>query len=291
MSKYCSPKRNAIDEILLYIWRWKAVPTWMVHVRFFQKAHATAAYDFLYRAKRAGLVAKLMTRNENVMGWTLTLRGFKKIQAQIPELVEPRYQSKSPVHDLLTAVIHGGVPWMSGYSGELSVVTEQQVQAQDLARLIQWYPRRLERASDGFWKTVGANGSIVTALELELTRKSLSSYVDILSRYQLAERLDGVVWICATRSIRRQILAALKMVPRANPSRVWTVLLREFRQMLYAVELTNGLGKTTSLVQLLGIKAQVEAQETEFLDPFDMRLYFCFNSKNRSTPQLVQTGT
>jgi hypothetical protein len=273
-----------MEEILLYIWRWKIVPTWMVQRRFFEHHHYQAAYDALTYAKSRKLVSVSGCVKSRRYGWTLAEKGFKRIERKLQFLKERGFRTEAPSHDLLVAVIHGGLTRLYMDVDPPHVLSEQQLRRIDPDRLPSWCPRYLDRRPDGMWWI--PKRKQVVALEVEISRKEVISYMRILDAYSLTRTLHHIVWVAGSGSIRNHILRGGESGWRTNPYHTWTVLLRDVERLGFSSVLQNVRGEACAFGDMVYCLCNVPSQLFGKVNPFDLRISLKnINQDQKEVPQ------
>ena len=96
-------------KIFRYLWKWKALSTQAIAIKFFPEAQPLTAYKRLLLLSHANYL-KPMSVNESVhqQVWGLHKKGFQHIEQYLGELRIKGFMSANPTHDYLATAFHLG---------------------------------------------------------------------------------------------------------------------------------------------------------------------------------------
>jgi hypothetical protein len=258
-----------MDDLLDYIWRWKIVPTWMVHRRFYANGSPRAGYHMLDSARRQGFVRIEGIPSKKAYGWSLTSKGFLRVEPKLGNLVDRRFKTEAPMHDLRVAAFLGGIPMLLGRPNQWTAVTEQQIRGIDPTLRPKWFPNDLMRRPDGYWRICPEpSRPKLLAVEVEYSRKTPGEYDQILRDYDSCVGVDAVIWIVSSPTIRSLILRAAQSIRGLNPNLTWTILDSDLRRRGLTSATKNHLKLDTRFGALVHSDANIPSNNCWGIDLF-----------------------
>lgn len=194
-------------KVMQYIWRWKIASTASIHDGVSGDNSPYSTYKNLERMERNGLIECRFENIERFFVWQLTERGFQMIKNYLPELKEEGFLSENYRHDRLVQAFHLG-EWTRVPFESVTLFTEQEMRRMDVADYPEWVPHTVEHRPDGYTRITGAEKSCTIAHEVELSAKNVQKYEGILRFYRTERLVNRVLWLVASRDVRRAIIGA-----------------------------------------------------------------------------------
>ena len=238
------------NEILLFIWRWKVASTAQIWLRFFANATKKVAYRRLKVFEDMGLIETVPFRRYGGCGWVLTKHGFNEIQGFIDGLASDFYLSEFPEHDFMAGVLHQG-DWLLGVPEDFQIVTEQEVRATSSEALPRWTPVDRLHRPDGFTARRTSDGWDITAIEMELSMKSSTRYLDSSSYYYCRKEIGRILWCVSALGNIESIRDSHSGLDEEFHTRHGFVLVSAFRSLGWGAVLVAGDSKGQTIRQFL----------------------------------------
>lgn len=204
------------QAILKFLWRHRIATFKALKTIFYPEMSAQQAYYQLRRLRRGQFVKVDMIDGTKKTTWRLDLRGFQYLTANsLPALKTKGFRTYSPYHDLVVAsALLGG--WVNKCPSNVKIVTEQEMNALDLAFLPTEIRKEREHQADGIWIFQTGKERKAIALEVELSAKTDERYEQTCSFYASQLFFENVIWVVSDRTLAQRILDASQRhgVPR-----------------------------------------------------------------------------
>ena len=208
MSKVLLSDRRDIP-LLIYVWKWKCATATALHARFFKTSHYKNTHRRLMTLRKAGYLEPRSDFAGVKWGWSVTQKGFRAIDKFLPSLRQSGYAPHDLQHDLYVAAIHQG-DWFEEVPPGWSLLTEQELRRVSFDEFPLNVPRTDRHLPDGYWYS----SKKLIALEVELTRKSLSDYSRVGFFYASYPAIETVLWVVPRMSLAEAIASKLSQVAR-----------------------------------------------------------------------------
>lgn len=236
--------------IIDFLWKWKLATTSMLGLRFGDGTQSIAIYRRLIRLSRANLITVTSDQPGRCFAWVLTGNGFIVARRNL-ELAEVGYKSEKQRHDLLVTAFHLGQSILP-HDAEIEVFTEQQMRRLAVDDYPEWMPQTTRHRPDGYWLVNrGEKMPRVVALEVELSRKQYSDYLDTRKFYMAWKRIYRVIWLVPKATDAKRLAKKLAEEPEATDSYHDFVTLWDFLERGWHATIICGHEKGQRVVDLL----------------------------------------
>ena len=244
-------------KVLLFLWRWKVSTSRCIverlHRHFNMKPDSF--YKRLHLLEHSGFVKR---ESRHVLGnlvsyLALTENGYEQIRESLVELSQDGFKSESPVHDLLSQVIHlGNFIKLNSAPKHLHIFSEQELRRINPSCYPKWIPKLPAHRPDGYWASFYNNSnSIITALELELSLKTTNRYREVVAEYATNSRINHVVWVTSNASIDQAIEKSLQHVEPEGATKHFFVSIPSLLENGWNILLRNKNVAGRNLMSLL----------------------------------------
>lgn len=181
-------------EIFIQLWKWKFLSTHAIYRKFFNKTSMNVCYMRLLKLKKANYLDQIYLEVEEGFLWTLTSKSFEVVKQKLPDLKSYGYKSEHRFHDFWVNYCHVG-PFLTENLSDYSVISEQQLRRYEKEIFPDWVPETTLHRPDGYWVYKNENKRKLTALEVELSYKSISKLERTLTFYRHSQTIDSVIWV------------------------------------------------------------------------------------------------
>lgn len=254
-------KKHRIDitdrdlDILENIWRWKILPTSFFYKKYFLEACPYAAYKRLKKMEVYDHISFRVIPSLKGGGWTLKKKGFEAIKSRLGDIKNNGILPANPDHDIIVSTILTG-EWLNGVPSGYRVISERELQSATEDNWPHWLRAESEHRPDGFWlvPNEGRLNSSVIALEVELTTKGKSRYLETAS-YYLHENIDYVLWVIPDLREAPKIRNQFVKVYKDHPLNISFIQQNNLLSHGWKAEIQQGQLKGQNLRQLLCLKS------------------------------------
>jgi hypothetical protein len=201
-----NPKRDF--EIFKFIWRWKVVPTDILHKRFFDGCHIQTCYNRLARLRNEGYLDTIALMGTQCMGWTLRSKAFLAIKEYLPYDCDRGFRSESPNHDVMTLRLQLG-DWVTHPKNDDLLFTEQELRRLSSADYPDWVPFDINRRPDGYRRSADGIASKAIGVEVEISPKSNIEYETLALDYAHCSKIERVIWGVPSKMVANKIASTL----------------------------------------------------------------------------------
>jgi hypothetical protein len=271
-------------EILMFIWKWKVATTQLLSTSFFPSSAIRRVYNRLWKLRRAGIIQVQFDKAGRVATWSLTRKGFEIVRDRLPTLRADGYLSENAFHDLMVVSFQLG-EWVGGLPVGADLVTEQELRCYKLDQLPSWLPEADAHRPDGYWHLSQTDGNKTFAVEVELSRKSISDYGFVAEFYDLYSTVNRVIWLVDNRSLGVAIDKKIRSEV-SGPSKHNFLALDQYLQHSWNAKFFTGPEAGISINQLLAAAARTSREHVLAPTLIDGRL---FPRKSRSYKFVVPT--
>jgi predicted transcriptional regulator len=240
-------------QVLHFIWWWKIASTAAVAGRFSSEYrwHPTTVHGRLLKLKKKGLVAFAHADQHHGIVWTLTAKGFRIVEQDLPKLKERGFASEHVRHDLLVQAMHLG-NWLPRDSApDVEFFSEQELRRIDPGCYPEWVPHGPLHRPDGYWSLPGDNGRRVIALEIEITLKNQEDYGSAATFYNHTSSITSTLWLVNAHAVTKRVLHATKhsVLPFRNIHEF--VMLSDFEKNGWNAKIYTGVHAGQSISEFL----------------------------------------
>lgn len=230
-------------ELLVFLWRWKLVSSTGLAARFFPGLTNSGANMRLEDLRKQRLIFPYyMNTTEAKVLWGLTSQGFKEAKVVLPKLAEEGFRSEHPLHDFYVTAMHLG-EWLSEMPEGCDIFSEQELRRFEPKHYPKWVPNNTLHRPDGYWKITLDEGTVIAALEVELSTKGETRYGVVAQFYKDQPEIGRVIWLVRTKGNAQTIYEQLKSASPSNIGMHTFVLLSDFLTMGWQAPIINGFEK------------------------------------------------
>ena len=213
-------------ELLRFVYAHRVVSYSQVLRKFFTDRHKSTAAHRLKRLRKHGYVKSAFMPIRNGCAERYLMPSEKSYEVVRHhwgfEIDRPHYKSESIVHDLRLVDL---VLRMEKLTQFQKLLPENLLQSSSSLTHDPHLGDLVRAQSDGALYIAGKSGrGFLFALEMELSTKNIERYKSKLSSYYLAERIDGVLYVCADQVIVSLLAKADKEARKDQRSRLHFVL-------------------------------------------------------------------
>jgi len=241
-------------KILRYVWKWKALSTNALAIKFFPEATSLTAYKRLLQLGQANyLKAMFVNESSNQQVWGLSTKGFQHIEQYLGELRIKGFKSANPTHDYLATAFQLG-EWLLHQPDNTQTWTERQLLCVSPELWPFWVPRSQTHRPDGFTAFNRNNSRYVVAFETELNVKSTSRYEPVVAYYDSQDDINFVFWLIESLGNYNSIESAFKKFSMRKLSKHNFILLKDFKKYGWLSPFSVGEFKGKTLLNFLGAR-------------------------------------
>lgn len=237
--------------IFHFLWRWKFVNTKTLAIKFFDELSPWTAYKRLYRLKKAGFITTQHIKMDRAYVWTLSQKGYNKIEELLPFLENPGFKGENPKHDFLVSSVHIG-DWLFGAPEGCDLFCEQQLRRYPIDFYPGWVPRCDYYRPDGYWNIKTPSGNSTIALEVELSQKTNSRYEKVTTFFNFYQKVVGALWIVPNKPSAKRLLATLNEKSQRESSPHQFVLCNDILKANWDSVIYAGSHKGLTISEYLG---------------------------------------
>ncbi|PWU17450.1 MAG: hypothetical protein C5B49_08890, partial [Bdellovibrio sp.] len=197
LSKKTFPHRVITERdylIFKMLWKWKALSTQAIALKFFPNATPYAAYIRLGRLEGSGYIQSIQVERPGFEVWTLAPRGYRIIKPRMVELAKDGFKSEFYCHDYLATAFHLG-EWLTGQPDGGETFSEQQLLRIPEDLWPAWIPQSTLHRPDGYSLFHRGEKKSIVAFETELNPKSRCRYERHVAFYDSQESIEFVFWL------------------------------------------------------------------------------------------------
>lgn len=237
-------------HILVFLYDWKLATTAAISARFFPLFTTHAAYNRLTQLKKAGYVRIQTDLSGRNPCWTLTQMGFEAIKEHVGEQREVGFKSENPHHDLVCMAIQLG-DWIYETPKGVKMITEQELRRTPYEFIPPWAKISGNHRPDGFWKIEKANGPLVVALEVELSRKAGMRYQSVAHVYSRETHIHYVLWLVQSHAAANRIHNHIQKSQAERTSMHLFAFLDDLRSMGWQAKLYQNAKEVSTITEFL----------------------------------------
>ncbi len=237
-------------DLLKFIWRWKVVPTDILHKRFFRSSLLRTCYNRLAILRSSGYIDTVAIKDAACVAWTLRPKGFKSIIEFLPDDCDKGFKSESPNHDVMTLKLHLG-DYVSDPLYDDLMFTEQELRRLSSVHYPGWVPYDLNRRPDGYIKSGSGPSGKAIAIEVEISPKSASEYETLGMEYAHCSQIERVIWAVPSKYIARNLSSIFSQHKSDSGAFHSIVLLDDVAKKSWASPVINGANLGSTIRHLL----------------------------------------
>jgi hypothetical protein len=241
-------------KMLRFIWKWKAVSTAALAMKFYPNSTSYTCYRRLLYLANDSYIDNYSLKVPNTAVWILKQKGFKYIRPYLDELSAEGYKSANYPHDYLASSFHLG-EWLIHQPDNSQTVSEQQLRCFDSELLPKWIPTSKLHRPDGYSTYHLQEQRIIVAFEAELTVKASTRYEGVVSFYDNEDSINLVLWLVNNVSSMDSIEKFFKKYNVKDISKHQFILLADFLKDGWMAEVIRGKYAGQKVINLLQHKA------------------------------------
>lgn len=274
-------------KLLIYLWKWKLVSHAALAAKFFGNVSDVRAYNKLRDLRRSGLIYLMIDDERRYSAWALSAKGFKVVSKHLAGLRESGFRPEHFFHDFLVTAFHLG-EWLINPPQSVRFFSEQQLRRLLSAQYPPWVPATDDHRPDGYWG-FEINGTVVPiAIEMEISRKNPSAYLNVAEYYAGCERIRRVFWVVSTAKVGTWIQSKMSQALSTKANKHNFIVLADFLKLQWQAPIVLGPERnhTVSSV-LLGLAGENDEKATRKFSAaklLEMRKSFVRPKTSESTP-------
>ena len=202
-----NPERDY--EIFKFIWRWKIVPTDILHKRFFPNALIRTCYNRLAGLRDGGYIETIPIKDLACLAWVMCPKAFNTIKEYLPEDCDNGFRSESPNHDVLALRLQLG-DWVSQPETDDLLFTEQELRRLSSVHYPDWVPFDFNRRPDGYIRSGSGVSVKAIAIEIELSPKAPSEYETLAIDYAHCSKIDRAIWAVPSKYVAKKLICIFR---------------------------------------------------------------------------------
>jgi len=239
--KISIPKRDM--RVLRFLWKWKFVSSSALFTKHYPNLKPASAYNKLNGLRQKNLIQTVYINGQTGFAWGLTDKGYAFVKESLPELVNSNYKSDKKSHDFMVTAFHYG-DWLLDLPKGVELISEQQLKCYHPQFLPPWLPDTNTHRPDGYWKlTSPEHGSVIVALEVELTQKSNARYFKVKDFYNHYQHIQFVVWVAPNLATARRFQSIMTEQSPATRAPHQFVLANDFAKKGWGAKVVLGTQK------------------------------------------------
>lgn len=237
-------------KMLRFIWKWKAVSTNALALRFYPTQLPFTAYRRLLYLAQDGYISKFTLIGKNSAAWILSLKGFKYIQPYLGELLSEGYKSANYPHDFLSSAFQLG-EWLTQQPDNTQTFSEQQLRCFNSELYPAWIPVSKLHRPDGY-STFHTNGQrVIVAFETEISLKAVQRYESVITFYDGEPSINIVLWLVDNRNTMNAIERAFRKYNVRDWLKHHFVLVSDFQKKGWMAPIIQGRFSGQNILNIL----------------------------------------
>ena len=175
---------------------------------------------------------------ENLLGWTLTKKGFGYIKRQLPAHHAEGYLPSNPHHDLYATAFHLG-EWYGCPPADVVLISENELASCKSEALPENIPLSQNHVPDGITLIENDSCRFIIGFELEISKKANFKYTTMASYYG-ANRYDVVFWCVEDMARAKAIYKAVHAKVHSEIKKHNFILFDDLKKRLWKSEIIGG---------------------------------------------------
>jgi hypothetical protein len=245
---FLNPDRDY--EIFKFIWRWKVVPTDILHKRFFPNTLIRTCYNRLATLRAGGYIETIPIKDMACLAWVLCPKAFNAIKEYLPEDCDNGFRSESPNHDVLALRLQLG-DWVADPGADDLLFTEQELRRLSSIHYPDWVPSDFNRRPDGYIKSGSGASARAIAMEIELSPKAQSEYETLAIDYAHCSKIVRSIWAVPSKYIAKRLLSIFSNYKSAHSPLHSFVLLDDLAKDGWSSAVIDGANKGDTIRELI----------------------------------------
>lgn len=237
-------------QLFKFIWRWKVVPTDILHKRFFPNALIRTCYNRLANLRDSGYIDTIPIKDLACLAWVLCPKAFNTIKEYLPEDSDNGFRSESPNHDVLALRLQLG-DWVSQPETDDLLFTEQELRRLSSVHYPDWVPFDFSRRPDGYIRS-GSGASVkAIAIEIELSPKAPSEYETLAIDYAHCSKIDRAIWAVPSNYVARKLISIFSNYDSAHSPLHSFILLDDLAKGGWSSRIINGANRGEAIREVI----------------------------------------